>query len=130
MLFAFFESKDAKASTTAQTLLPEGRTWQVDNKWSVRVDRSHHDPESKHFHFIAKGEDVAVINQYGSPSHGSNPNAVPKWVRAWAKDKGLKESMLVEDAGTLVEGVPAKVVQDAVAHEDLMTAAIKASGVR
>jgi hypothetical protein len=124
-VFAYFRTGDNVAAAQVTTLLVEGRTWPIDNQWSVRVDRSHAPGMDDHLHIQFKGKDAAIINKNGTPSHGTDPNNVPNWVHARIKDMGLKEGYLVTEASLLIEGVPAGVVAAAVDHEELIDRASK-----
>src|ERR1700730_11030130 len=41
MEFVYFKTDDVVAAKNAAQLLPEGRTYSIDNKWSVRADKPH-----------------------------------------------------------------------------------------
>lgn len=120
-LFAFFKTDDRVAAALAESLLSEGRTYQVDKRWSVRADRSHAPNMDGHLHVQFRGRDVAVINRDGSPSHNSDPTKIPNWVLDWMKNQGLSESYL-PTAKTLGEAVPAEVIKEAIRHEELIDA--------
>ena len=113
MSLAFFETDDAEARKNAGSLIVEGHTWQIDKRWSVRQDRTHHSPNDTHNHLQFKGNDVAIINRDGTPSHGSDLSKIPGWVRDWMKNNNLTESYLIKSAAILTEGVPAEIVREA-----------------
>jgi hypothetical protein len=119
--FAFFKTDDAEADKLSQALLPEGRTWQVDNRWSVRSDPAHVPGMQDHTHIRLGGTEVAVISRDGTPSHNSDLSKIPNYVLDWIKKKGLTESYLLTPA--IDEGVPADVVAEAIHHEELMAQA-------
>ena len=48
-----------------------------------------------HNHIQCNGNEIAVINHDGTPSHNSDLSVVPNWVLGWIKDKKLTESYLV-----------------------------------
>jgi hypothetical protein len=125
MNFVFYETTDADAAALATQLLKEGTTWQIDNKWSVRVDRTHHDPTFKHNHVLCRGNNVAVINQDGTPSHNSDLSKVPNWVLAWMNEKGLTEQYLLSEEFDEWERVPTSVLNDALHHESLVQKTIE-----
>ena len=125
MDFAFYKTTDTDAAAFAAQLLKEGKTWPIDKKWSVRVDRTHHDPTANHNHVQCKGKDVAVINQDGMPSHNSDLSKIPNWVVDWMKEKGLTEQYLLSEGFDVWERVPAPVIIDAIRHESLMQKTIE-----
>ena len=111
----YFRTDDTVASKQAMQFLPEGRTYSIDNKWSVRADKAHVQGMKNHNHIQLKGSEVAVINTDGTPSHGSDLSQVPAWIFTWIKDKRLNESYLSTE--TITERVPAAVVAEALRHE-------------
>lgn len=110
MDFIYFRTDDAVAAQQAAELLPEGRQYPIGNKWSVRVDNPHTMGMQKHSHIQLKGQEIAVVNQDGTPSHGSDLSKVPSWVLDKAKG-AITESFVV------VERVPAAVIAEALQHE-------------
>lgn len=94
-------------------LLPEGRHYSIDTKWSCRVDNPHTTGQQKHVHIQLKGHEIAVVNQDGTPSHSANLDVVPGWVLTMSKGK-LTESFVPE------ERVPASLIAYAVSHEEGM----------
>src|SRR5260370_1339411 len=58
----YFRTDDTVASKQAMQFLPEGRTYSIDNKWSVRADKAHVQGMKNHNHIQLKGSEVAVIN--------------------------------------------------------------------
>jgi len=121
--FAFFETNDVEATKLAASMLEEGRTYPIDKRWSVRVDRSHANSEMTHNHVQLKNRDVAIINYDGTPSHNSDLSKIPSWIRDWMRDEGLTEHYLVSEENKSLGGVPAGVVSYAVGHEVTMTKA-------
>src|SRR5262245_50123618 len=89
MEFIYFKTNDADAVKTSAELLPEGRQYSIDKKWSVRVDNAHTTGMQKHNHVQCNGNEVAVVNKDGTPSHGSDLSVVPNWVMDWMKTKKL-----------------------------------------
>ena len=122
--FAFFRTDDSEAAALASSLLPEGRTWDVKKGWSVRVDNSHPPNTEKHYHVLLRGQDVAVINQNGTPSHGSDLDEIPNRIRDWMSDKGLIDEGYLSTMAK-PEGVPINVINEAVAHEELQARTVK-----
>jgi hypothetical protein len=110
MDFIYFRTDDAVAAQRAAEFLPEGRQYPIDNKWSVRVDNPHTTGMQKHSHIQLKGQEIAVVNQDGTPSHGSDLSKVPSWVLDKAKG-AITESFVV------VERVPSAVIAEALRHE-------------
>lgn len=125
MEFAFFRTDDAEAAALTEQLLTEGRTYPVDKRWSVRVDRSHADPTTTHNHVQFNGRDIAVINPDGTPSHNSDLSKIPNWMVAWMKDKKLTESYILAEASAAWERVPGAVIADAVRHEETVAQAVE-----
>jgi hypothetical protein len=123
MEFVYFKTDDVVAAKNAAQLLPEGRTYSIDNKWSVRADKPHTTGMQDHNHIQCNGNEIAVINHDGTPSHNSDLSVVPNWVFGWIKDKKLTESYL----GTVAmpENVPAEVIVEAVRHETGMAQAVQ-----
>ncbi|BEV46461.1 hypothetical protein [Afipia carboxidovorans] len=121
MHFIFFRSDDVIAGQQAARFLPEGRTYPIDKKWSVRADKAHVPGMKDHNHIHLHGYEIAVVNNDGSPSHNSDLSKVPSRVLSWMKDKKLTESYLQNDM--LTERVPAAVITEAVRHETGMTKA-------
>jgi hypothetical protein len=123
MDFIYFRTDDADAAKTAAQLLPEGRQYKIDNKWSVRADNPHTTGMQKHNHVQCNGNEIAVVNKDGTPSHASDLSVVPKWVMGWMKDKKLTESYL--SSVTMPEPVPPTVIAEAVRHETGMSKAVE-----
>lgn len=123
MEFAYFETGDTYARRHAAELLPEGRTYGLGKGWSVRVDRTHHDPTLMHNHLIFRKNEIAVINQDGSASHNTDLNQVPNWVVGELRKRGLTEEFFQEVSTWYL--VPAETIAEAVRHEELMDAAIR-----
>jgi hypothetical protein len=125
MDFAFFRSDDAAAAALAEQILAEGRTYQVDNRWSAHVDRSHADPTTTHNHVQFNARDVAIVNRNGTSSHNSDLSKIPNWMMAWMKNKGLTESYLLAEASATWERVPPAVIEFAVRYEETMARAVE-----
>lgn len=120
MEFIYFERTDAIAEKQAAQMLPEGRTYNVDNKWSVRADKPHTTGMQNHNHIQLRGTEIAVINYDKTPSHNSDLSSVPNWLFGWMKNKGLTESY----RQNMPEIVPASAIDEAVRHETLMQQSI------
>lgn len=86
MLLVYFREDDPEAKALAGQLLPEGKTVSIDKVWSVRRERSHHDPSNFHNHVQARGRDVSIINQDGTQSHNTTRDDLPNWVIDWLID--------------------------------------------
>jgi hypothetical protein len=114
-LFIYYETADAVAADNARFLEEGGRTWEIDNKWSVRLDAPHHPRMSSHVHVMLRGDDVCVINRNGTPSHGTNPEAAPGWVMDRIRQKGLiEQSMLLETDSEIARfSLPIRCIQSA-----------------
>jgi hypothetical protein len=76
-LFIYYETTDSIAADIARFLEEGGRSWEIDNKWSVRLDAPHHPKMDSHVHVMLRGTDVCVINRDGTPSHNTDPAAAP-----------------------------------------------------
>lgn len=83
MLFIYFRNEDEVAKEAALEIITEGKTYDLGKGWSVRRDRSHHDPTTHHNHLQCKGRDVSVINADGTQSHNTNRDKVPQRVVDW-----------------------------------------------
>jgi hypothetical protein len=123
MEFVYFQTNDAAAAGSASQLLPEGRTYSINNKWSVRADKPHTTGMQNHNHIQCNGNEIAVVNQDGSPSHSSDLSVVPNWVLGWIKIKGLTESYL--GTVTMPENVPAAVIAEALRQELLVQKSVE-----
>jgi hypothetical protein len=91
-VFVFYETADNHAVEHASFLCEGGRTWDLDQKWSVRLDRAHHPNMFDHVHILLRGNDVCVLNRDGTPSHQTTTNAVPRWVMDDIRARKLIES--------------------------------------
>jgi hypothetical protein len=81
MLFIYFRDDDERAKASAHQLITEGgKTEHLKGGWSVRRERSHHNPEKYHTHIMMHGNDVSVINADGTQSHGTTRDHVPNRV--------------------------------------------------
>jgi hypothetical protein len=88
MLFIYFRGDDERAKNSAHQLITEGgKTEQLKGGWSVRHERSHHNPEMYHTHIMLHGNDVSVINADGTQSHGTTRDDVPTRVITHCIDK-------------------------------------------
>jgi hypothetical protein len=124
-IFVFFESRDAKAAAFATKHLTEGRTYQIDKKWSVRVDRPHAPGMDDHVHVYCRNNEVAVINRNGTPSHGSDLNKIPKWIRDHMRSNKLAESRASSILDAIEPLVPAEVIAQAIYTEELMMGSVQ-----
>jgi hypothetical protein len=94
--FGYFRGDDAEAESIVTELLKEGRTYDLGQGWKVRADRSIANPTMMHNHVKFKRRTVAVVNRDNTPSHGTDPNQIPNWVRKEMKRMGLTEEILTE----------------------------------
>lgn len=93
MLLIYFREDDVQAKAAAQQLLPEGKSQPIDKAWSVRRERSHHDPTTFHNHVQFRGRDISIINDNGTQSHHTTRDGLPNWVVDWLVDNQyIKES--------------------------------------
>jgi hypothetical protein len=87
MLLLYFRNDDQAARDAALQIIEEGKSYDLGKGWSVRRDRTHHDPTSHHNHVQLKGNDVSVINGDGTQSHNTTRDKVPNRVVDWLVDK-------------------------------------------
>lgn len=95
----WYETSDKQAEIYAEGILEEGKTYQIDKRYSARYDTAHQPNQQNHTHVYLKGKEVCVVNLDGTPSHGSQPfGELPAKIQD--KIRGLK---LVESSGLLLE---------------------------
>lgn len=95
----WYETTDEQARANAESTIEEGKTYQIDNRYSARYDVAHQPNQKNHTHVYLKGKEVCVVNHDGTPSHGSRPlDVLPTKIQSKIRD--LK---LVESAGLLME---------------------------
>jgi hypothetical protein len=111
-VLVFYDYGDVKAAANADYLIEGGKTWNIDKKWSVRQDRTHHDPTTTHTHIMFKGDNYAILHRDGTPSHNMPADKVPRWVLDRIKKMGLIESKLIVEARTS-NAIPAWVIEKA-----------------
>lgn len=109
----FYLMGDAEAERQAVYLVESGQKWDVDNKWSVRMDRAHAPGLKDHVHVLLKGKRVSVINKDGSPSHGTDRSGVPNWLITKMKARNLIEGQLMVEASGARLTVPAHIIESA-----------------
>ena len=97
-VFIFYPSNNRAAALMASYLVEGGRSWDIDKKWSVRMDRGHAPGMQDHVHVMLRGQDVSIINRDGTPSHGTDRSGVPNWLIDNIKKRGLVESTLIVEA--------------------------------
>lgn len=119
-LFLFFRADDAKAFTNASLFIEEGQWHDLKKGYRARSDLPHATGMQHHNHLYLKGNQVAVINRDGTPSHGTNINDVPRHVIKSLKSKGLVEtSLYIETAADEdIRFVPPDVIEEAIASYD------------
>lgn len=109
-VFAFYATADREAAAHAEFLMEGGRSWEIDKKWSVRMDRRHVPNMQDHVHVRLNGRDVSIINRDGTQSHGTTRDSVPNWVVDKIKTRGLIEGVLIEEArGQIV--IPPEIIE-------------------
>lgn len=108
---AFFESADSVAAKIVSDLF-EGRTYQIDKRWSFRVDAAHTVGMQQHNHILFKGREISVINRDGSPSHNTSREAIPRHIL----DHLTTNKFIVENSQHVpgVPLVPSEVVEAAI----------------
>jgi hypothetical protein len=99
MVVAHYRSDDPVARSIAEYIVEGGRTYSFDNRYSARLDRSHVPGQQDHVHLLFKGKDVCVINKDGTPSHNSDVNAIPRYLRPKLRNIGVQ----IEEAHLIVE---------------------------
>jgi hypothetical protein len=110
-VLAIYPVGDTKASANAALLIEGGKTWVINKKWSVRQDRTHHDPTKTHTHIMFRGDNCAILNRDGTPSHNMPADNIPSWVMDRVKKMGLLESTLLVELSIM--SVPAWVISRA-----------------
>jgi len=70
-IFVYYETADLRTAAHASYLIEGGRVWNLDKRWSVRLDPPHHSKMEPHVHLMLRGDDVCVINKDGTPSHNT-----------------------------------------------------------
>jgi hypothetical protein len=101
-IFFSFEKSDAQAAGNTRFLAEGGRTWEIDNRWSVRLDAPHHQRMQQHVHILNRGNVVRVINRDGTPSHHAISGSVPNWVMHNIRRRGLIESSMLQETASQV----------------------------
>ncbi|RZN07308.1 hypothetical protein CWO91_27940 [Bradyrhizobium genosp. SA-3] len=112
-VLVYYDYGDAQAAKNAAYLIEGGKIWDIDKKWSVRQDRTHHDPTTTHTHIRFKGNDYAILHRDGSPSHNMPADGVPNWVMDRIRKMGLIESTFIVEAAGGGAAVPAWVIERA-----------------
>lgn len=109
-VIAYFESNDAAACAEAKRLIVEGRDIPIDKRYSARYDRSMVPGMQDHLHIQFKGKDVCIVNRDGTPSHGTNLSAAPRYVYDYLRNK----DWITEATAARKFGLPASVIRSAV----------------
>jgi len=97
----WYLTADATAEKNALLIIEEGATYQLDNRYSARFDIAHQPNQRNHTHVYLKGNEVCVVNDNGTPSHGSPSfSSLPRKIQAAIKARKLVESSqyLTEEA--------------------------------
>jgi len=95
----WWDPSDLRAAGFAMSLIEEGQDYQLSSKYSARYDVAYQPNQKNHTHVYLKGNEVCVVNNDGTPSHGSPPfSTLPTKIQA--KIRALK---LVESAQVLKE---------------------------
>ena len=99
-----FENNDKFSESIAEQLLKEGKTYNINKRYSIRYDLAHVAGQKDHLHFMVKGHEIGAMNIDKTPSHGTNLSKIPNKFMKFAKEKGFTEQTLInQDATTLVE---------------------------
>jgi len=95
----WYETADYQALANAESIIEEGKNYQIDKRYSARYDIAQQPNQQNHTHVYLKGNEVCIVNRDGTPSHGSAPfNSLP--IKIQNKIRDLK---LVEGASVLTE---------------------------
>lgn len=95
----WYETIDEQARTIAEAVIEEGKSYQIDSRYSARHDVAKQPNQKDHTHVYLKGNEVCVVNKDGTPSHGSAPfNTLPADIQ-----KKIKSLKLVEARSLLAE---------------------------
>lgn len=114
-LFVYYETADSIAAEHARFLVEGGKTWSLDNRWSVRLDPPHHAKMEPHVHIMYRGDDACILQRDGTPSHGTARDAVPTWVFDKIRNRGLIEGhVILASAGETARFIlPANLIRQA-----------------
>lgn len=88
-VIAYFETNDDVAAQAARQMIVEGRSFEIDKRYSARLDRANQPGMQDHIHVQFKGNDVSIINRDGTRSHNTTRDDVPKYVLDYLRDKRL-----------------------------------------
>lgn len=102
LIILLFDPSDTIAQGFAETIIEEGKTYQLDNRYSARYDRAQQPNQKNHSHIYLKGNEVCVVNTDGTPSHGSSPmSELPRSIQDKIRHLNLvtEQAMLLETAG-------------------------------
>jgi hypothetical protein len=102
-IFFYFETHDTQAAENVRIIAEGGRTWEIDNRWSIRLDAPHHQNMQHHVHILHRGNDVCVINRDGTPSHHTISDSVPNWLMQDIKKRGLIERSMLHETASVRE---------------------------
>lgn len=95
----WYETSDTTARAAAEGVIEEGKTYNIDSRYSVRHDVAKQPNQKNHTHVYLKGNEVCVVNKDGTPSHGSAPfSTLPADIQ-----KKIKSLKLVEAKSLLNE---------------------------
>jgi hypothetical protein len=98
-VFVFYETADLRAAAHAAYVVEGGRVWELDKRWSVRMDNPHPPNTQPHNHIMFRGDDVSIVNRDGTQSHNTTLDKVPNWVVDRIRQRGLIEGHLLVEAG-------------------------------
>ncbi len=112
----FVETGDVLAIRHATRVIEEGQWHDLGKGWKARSDKPHVDGQQPHTHVYFKNNEVLVINQNGTPSHGADLSAMPVKIR-----QGLRTRKLIESASARLSTpvVPAAIITAAMDAWDL-----------
>jgi hypothetical protein len=104
-IVAHFRSDDTAARAIAEYLIEGGKPVEFDNRYSARKDRAHVPGQKDHVHVMLRGNDLAIINLDGTPSHNTDINQIPKHLHPRLKKMGvvIGEARLIIEATDLAE---------------------------
>ncbi len=109
-VIAYFETNDKVAAQAARQMIAEGHNFEIDKRYSARLDRAHQPGMQDHVHVQFKGNDLSIINRDGTQSHNTTRDDVPKYVLDYLRNKELiAEAKIRKDFG-----VPQAVINAAV----------------
>lgn len=107
-IFFWYDSNDTTAAAAAASILEEGKTYDFKKGYTGRADKAVQPNQQDHIHVELKGNQVAVLNLDGTPSHGSDLSKIPRHVWKQLTKLGYKK---LEESTLLIESA-----EEAAAH--------------